>query len=384
MTIAPKPPATHTKAPYRTAGGRVFNFNAGPSILPEDVIRQIQQDVWDYKGSGFGILEHSHRAKWYDELLAETFANVRQAGEIPSTHKILFMTGGSTSQNVFVPLNLVTDKAAQKVDYIDTDYWSMRSIEDARQAGYHVHEAFTGKASKYNHIPSPNEIRYSDHPAYIHMTTNNTIYGTEWATDPVTPAGVPLVADMCSDIFSRPVDWAKYAIAYASAQKNIGTTGATIVIIREDVLDRCPREVPRMFQYRTMVKEESRPNTPPHFAIYTVGLMAQWIIKQGGVGVLAKRNQSKVAPIYAAIDESEGFYQGHARADSRSLMNVTFRLGSDQLDDLFMKEALAAGMDGLKGHRATGGMRASTYNAFPKEGCDALAEFMHDFRSRHG
>lgn len=384
MTAAPT--AAAASKSFRTAGGRVFNFNAGPSILPEEVIKQIQEDIWNFRGSGYGILEHSHRAKFFDDLLAETFDAVRKAGEVPANFKILFMTGGATSQNYIVPMNLVTDRKTQVCDYLDTDYWSGRSIEDAKQAGFTTHAAFSGKDSKYTYIPTDAELKYSDPSklAFVHMTSNNTIYGTEWFRDPAVPAGVPLVCDASSDIFSKPIDYSKYGLIYGGCQKNIGTTGATIVIIRDDLIERCDKSVPRMLQYRTMAKEESRPNTPPHFAIYTVCLMAKWITKQGGVAALAQKNKDKVAPIYKAIDESNGYYKGHSRPDSRSWMNITFRLGSEALEDKFLKEAAAAGLDGMKGHRATGGVRASTYNAFPAEGCRALAEFMREFQRKNG
>lgn len=385
MSAIASPAAAKT---YRTAGGRVFNFNAGPSILPEEVIKQIQEDIWNFRGSGYGILEHSHRAKHFDDLLAETFDAVRKAGEVPANFKVLFMTGGATSQNFIVPMNLCPDRK-QTCDYLETDYWSTRSIEDAKQAGFTTHAAFSGKDSKYTYIPADSELAYSASPAFVHMTSNNTIYGTEWFRDPAVPAGVPLVCDMSSDIFSKPIDYSRYGLIYGGAQKNIGTTGTTIVIIREDLIERCPKDVPRMMQYRTMAKEESRPNTPAHFAIYTVGLMAKWIIKQGGTKALAQKNREKVQPIYDAIDHSGGYYRGHAKKDAgsdrhRSLMNITFRLPSEALEDKFLKEATAAGLDGMKGHRATGGVRASTYNAFPKAGCDALAEFMREFQRRNG
>lgn len=367
---------------YRTAGGRAWNFNAGPSILPEEIIRQIQSDIWDYKGSGFGILEHSHRAKWYDEMLHQTLADVREAGRVPRDFEIVFMTGGSTGQNFIVPLNLLPKGGT--ADYIETDYWSVRSVEDSRQAGFVPNLAWTGKATNYTYVPADSEVKYSARPGYIHTTSNNTIYGTQWHREPATPAGVPVVCDMCSDIFSRPIDYTKYGLIYASAQKNLGTTGATVVLIRKELVEAGAKDIPRMLQYRTMVKEESRPNTPPHFAIYTVGLLARWIIKEGGLDAMAARNSAKAGVIYAAIDGSSGFYRGHARPDSRSLMNITFRLPSVELEERFITEAAAAGLEGTRGHRATGGVRVSVYNAFPAEGCAALAEFMGEFARRNG
>lgn len=387
---APAAPASAAAplAPVRTPGGRVYNCNAGPSILPEEVIRQIQNDIWDFRGTGYGILEHSHRAKPFDDLLAETFDAVRRAGEVPKNFHILFMTGGSSSQNWLVPANLLpaadaSDGAARRADYIETDYWSTRSIQDAKQYGAPVHVAYSGLQDKFASIPAPDQLQFSPAPAYVHFTSNNTIYGTQWPTEPPAPAGTPLVCDMCSDIFSRPIDWARYGLVYASAQKNLGTTGATVVFVRDDLVQSGRRDIPRMAQYRTYVTEESRPNTPPHFAIYTVGLMANWIIRQGGLAAMARRNAEKAAAVYSALD-STPFYRPHARADSRSLMNITFRLPSEALEEKFLKDALAHGLDGMRGHRATGGIRISIYNAFPTEGCHAIAAFLREFARTNG
>jgi len=366
----------------RTAGGRMFNFNAGPSVLPEEIIHQIQQDIWDWNGTGYGILEHSHRAKAYEAMLHETFENVRKVGSIPANYKIIFMTGGSSSQNFIVPTNLLPKGG--HADYIETDFWSSRSIEDANQAGYHAHTAWSGKSEKYVRLPEASEIQYSANPGYVHFTSNNTIFGTQWKTEPTTPAGVPLVCDACSDIFSKPVDFSKYGVVYASAQKNLGVTGATIVIVREDLAERAAADVPRMLQYRTMIKEESRPNTPPHFAIYSVNLMAKWILANGGVDVMAKRNAEKAQIIYDALDAAVPFTRPHAVKQARSLMNITFRLPTPELEEKFMAEGVQHGFDGMRGHRVTGGMRVSAYNAFPREGCVAVAAYIKDFAAKNG
>jgi phosphoserine aminotransferase len=228
-------------------------------------------------------------------------------------------------------------------------------------------------------------MKFSDKPAYIHITTNNTIYGTQWHRIPKVPAGVPIIADASSDIFSAPLDITKYGALYGGAQKNLGTTGATFVIIRDDLIAGANKDIPRMVQYATYAKDESRPNTPPHFAIYTVGLMAKWIKSQGGLAALQKKNQEKAGLIYAALDECADFWACHSRKEDRSLMNITFRAkGGEALDEKFMTEAKAAGMDGLKGHRSTGGMRASTYNAFPRAGCEAIAQLIRDFAKKNG
>jgi phosphoserine aminotransferase len=375
---------------------RCFNFSAGPGCLPEEVIQQAQQDLWNIAGSGVGICEHSHRAKVYDKILAEAEADCRKIGNIPSNYKILFLTGGATSQNYMVPANLLAQ--ADTADYLTTGYWAEKSAEQAKLYGG-VNEAWDGRASKHSFIPSDAEIKYSAKPSYVHMCSNNTIYGTEWRageTDaswrlPKVPAGVPLVCDMSSDLFCRPTDFTKFGLVYAGAQKNIGIAGTTLVVIHEDLLKRYEaivaadprRELPSMLQYRVHAKDESRHNTPPVFAIYFSGLVFKWILKQGGLDAIFKRNVEKAGLIYDVLDKSS-FYKSHARKDSRSLMNITFRCPTPELDDKFVAEAKAQGMDQLKGHRATGGMRASTYNAFPRAGCEALAQFMREFEKKNG
>lgn len=372
-----------------TASGRAWNFCAGPSVLPEEVIRQAQQDMWDIAGTGIGIMEHSHRAKTYDKVLAETLADCRKVANIPANYQVLFLTGGATSQNFMVPANLLAQ--SETADYLTTGYWAEKSAEQAKMYGT-INEAWDGRTVKHAFIPTDAQIKWSPKAAYVHLCTSNTIYGTQWRVSdkdgnirlPSLPAGVPLVADMSSDIYSRPLDISKFGMIYAGAQKNIGIAGTTLVIIRDDLLARKPRELPGMLQYSTHAKDESRHNTPPVFAIYMSGLMFKWILKQGGLEALHKRNMEKAALIYAAIDESGGFYKGHARPDSRSLMNITFRCPTEQLDEAFIKEAGKNRMDQLKGHRSTGGMRASTYNAMPIEGCRALASFMREFAKKNG
>jgi phosphoserine aminotransferase len=378
----------------KTSGGkfanRLYNFNAGPSVLPDEVIKQIQEDVWNYQGSGIGILEHSHRGKVYEQTLAEAEAAVRKIANVPANYKILFMTGGATSQSYIVPLNLLP--RAGTADYLVTGYWAEKSFEDAKQTERGtVHLAATSKDQSHSYIPGDEQLSYSASPAYVHMTSNNTIYGTQYrrsATDaglrePKTPAGVPLVCDASSDIYSRPIDVSKYGLIYAGAQKNLGTTGTTVVIVREDLIERGNKDIPRMLQYRTFAKEVSMPNTPPHFAIYTVGLVARWILSQGGLTAMAKHNEEKAKLIYDAIDSSK-VYKGHARADARSLMNIVFRLPSEALEEQFLSEAKSHGLDGMKGHRAVGGVRVSAYNAMSRAGCEALAQFMKDFAKKHG
>lgn len=385
-----KPAVTH--AP----GGRIFNFSAGPGCLPDAVLRQMQEDVWDIGKSGIGILEHSHRGKSYDKVLSEAFESFRKVCNLPSDYHVLFMTGGATSQNFIVPGNLKPQD--QAADYITTGYWAEKSFEQAKVYGT-VHEAFSGKAENYARIPEDSEIKYSANPAYVHMCSNNTIFGTEWhrvdggkntwhERVPKTPEGVPLVCDMSSDIFSRPVDFTKYGLVYAGAQKNLGAAGTTVVVIRDDLAKRKARELPWMLRYETFVKDESRPNTPPVFAIYICGLVFKWILEQAEGGrccldVVHERNIRKAKHVYDVLDQSR-FFKGLAHPDSRSLMNISFKTPSAELDDRFCKEAGAVGLDGLKGHRSAGGMRASMYNAMPEAGCKALADFMREFERKHG
>jgi phosphoserine aminotransferase len=394
-------PAAAAPSKTLTTGERIFNFSAGPGCLPEDVLKQIQHDVWNIFGTGIGILEHSHRGKAYDRVLAEAEADFRAIANVPKNYKLLFLTGGATSQNFMVPLNLKSH--TQTADYITTGYWAEKSLEQAKSYGA-VHEAFTGKPNNHSFIPSDSELKLSDNPAYVHICSNNTIYGTEWHAKkadgtadyaaamrvPTVPAGVPIVCDMSSDIYCRPVDFTKFGLVYAGAQKNLGVAGTTIVVVREDLLERkpidrdgLPREIPLMLQYKVQAKDESRHNTPPTGPIYISGLVFKWILAQGGLGAIAQRNVEKAKLIYDILDRSS-FYKGHARPDSRSLMNITFRCPKPELDDMFLKEAEKHGIDGLKGHRATGGMRASAYNAMPVAGCKALADFMIEFERKNG
>ncbi len=361
---------------------RIYNFSAGPGCMPDEVLEQIQEDVLNCRNSGVGILEHSHRARVYDAILAEALQDCRDIGGIPKDYHVLFCTGGSTQQNFMVPINVLPADRSGTADYLNTGYWSARSIEDAKFAGS-VHEAASSKPDNYSYIPTEAQTKYSAAPAYVHYTSNNTIYGTQFHQAPTPPPGVPLVCDMCSDIYSRPFDLAKHSLVYASAQKNLGPAGATLVIVRDDLVRMGRTDIPYMLQYRTFADQESRPNTPPVFPIYAMGLMFKWIKRQGGLKHFEKYNAGKAKVIYDVIDKS-AFFKGHARPDSRSLMNLTFRCPSVQLDELFCTEAAKNGLDCLKGHRATGGMRASLYNAMPVAGAHALAQFMVEFERTRG
>jgi phosphoserine aminotransferase len=367
---------------------RIFNFSAGPGILADDCLHQIQQDVWNIANSGIGILEHSHRGKVVDRIFEECEADCRRVGGIPDNYRILFLTGGASAQNHMIPMNFLP--AGKAADYIITGYWSQKTYDQAAKmaswpGGIYgkANVAATSKDQNHSYIPADDQLRFSDRPAYIHYCTNNTIFGTEWHRIPRIPEGIPLICDMSSDMYSRPVDFSRFAMIYAGAQKNVGPAGATLCIIRDDLMESGSKTIADLLQYRTYAPELSRPNTPPVFAVYVMGLVFKWIERRGGLAAIQKHNQEKAQLIYDVLD-STGFYRPHARKDSRSLMNITFRLPSEELEEKFIKEAKTQGMDGLKGHRSIGGIRASIYNAFPRAGCEALAQFMRDFEMKSG
>ncbi len=359
---------------------RIHNFSAGPAVLPEPVLKQVQQDVWDIAGSGIGIMEHSHRGKVFDKVIGEAEADIRSLANIPDNYRVLFLQGGATQQFAMIPMNLLA--AGQTADYLVTGVWSEKAVKEAKKFGA-THVAATGEANAFTSIPSSASIHYSDAPAYVHMTTNNTIYGTQWRGEPTVPTGAPLVADASSDIFSRPIDVSKYGIIYAGAQKNLGPSGVVLVIIRDDLIGRAPTGIATMLQYRTHAKDGSLHNTPPTMGIYVMGQVIKWIQAGGGLEAMAARNAAKAALLYDTIDAST-FYRGTAEAASRSLMNVCFRGPNEELEAQFCTEASKQGLSGLKGHRSAGGMRASIYNACPRESVEALVTFMQDFERSHG
>lgn len=362
------------------ASKRAFNFSPGPAVLPEPVLEQAREDLWDIGGSGAGILEHSHRGPVVDRIFEETIADCRKLAAIPEEFKLLFLQGGASSQFFMLPANFLASDAC--ADYLETGSFAQRAIEEARHYG-RVHLACSSKAARFSYVPGPDETRWSSLPAYVHFTSNNTIFGTEFKEEPSPPPGVWLACDASSDIFSRPLDVRRYGLIYAGAQKNLGPAGVTLVIIREDLLGRSVRELPGLLRYATFAESDSRSNTPPVFAIYVLGLVAKWLLAQGGLEAMAVRNREKAQVIYDVLDRSQ-FYRGHARKDSRSLMNVTFRLPSEALEKECIAEADQRGLIGLAGHRSVGGIRASIYNAFPRAGCEALAELMREFEARKG
>ena len=358
---------------------RIHNFGAGPGALPEPVLKQAQQDIWNIGGSGIGILEHSHRGKVFERVIAEAEEEARRLADIPDRYKILFIQGGASQQFAMVPMNLLP--AGRTADYLLTGVWAQKAWKEAQKFGT-THLAVSGEASRFTRIPPTSEIRYSSNPAYVHLTTNNTIHGTQWKTEPPVPDGVPLVADASSDMFSRPLDITRYGLIYAGAQKNLGPSGIVMVIMREDLAGQAPESLATMLQYRTYVKERSLYNTPPTFAIYCVGLVLKWIRACGGLGAMADRNASKAKILYDFLDQSE-LFRGIVQPDSRSMMNVCFRCPSEELDAKFVSEATSRGLDGLKGHRSAGGMRASLYNACTRASVEALVTFMKEFETEN-
>jgi len=358
---------------------RVHNFSAGPAVLPVSVLEEIQRDLVSLPGVGMSILEISHRAAAFEAILAQAEADIRTLAAIPSNYKVLFLQGGASLQFSMVPMNLLTSGAT--ADYIDSGSWAEKAIKEAKRVGT-VNVAATTKAENYSRVPRPDELKLTPGAAYVHMTSNNTIEGTEYKELPAV-GDVPLVSDTSSDMFSRPIDISRHALIYSGAQKNMGPAGVTVVIVRDDLLQRSSKSLPSMLNYAVHAENGSMYNTPPAFAVYALGLVMKWLIANGGLAAIAKTNERKAAKLYAEIDRT-GFYRGTADKICRSLMNVTFRLATEELEKQFIKESSAAGLDGLKGHRSVGGMRASIYNAFPEDGVDALVSFMRDFESTRG
>jgi len=355
---------------------RIFNFSAGPAVLPEPVLKKAQEAIWDAAGSGIGIMEHSHRGKVFDRIRDEAEQACRDLGGIPDNYRVLFLQGGASLQFSMVPMNLLP--ADRTADYLLTGVWSQKAVKEAKVLGAKVHIAAAGESTNFDRIPQAADIKYSERPAYVHLTTNNTIYGTQWRSEPAVPAGVPLVADTSSDMYSRPIDVSKYGLIYAGAQKNLGPSGVVLVIIRDDLVEAGPKSLPTMLQYRTHAAEKSLYNTPPTFGIYVMGEVFKWIQGQGGLSGMAEYNESKARLLYDFIDQSD-FFRGTAQSDSRSRMNVCFRAPTEELESKFVAEATKRGLDGLKGHRNAGGMRASLYNACSRAAVEALVACMKEF-----
>jgi phosphoserine aminotransferase len=360
---------------------RVVNFGSGPARLPLPVLEQAQRDLISLPRVGISPLEISHRSAWFRGVLDETTANLRSLLGVPPTHHIVFCQGGATQQFSMVAMNLLRG-SGRTAEYVVTGSWGTKAVREAEREGP-VRVAWSGAEGGFVRVPGDDGWTSSPDAAYLHMTTNETIEGVEWPAPPAHAPEVPLVADTSSDLLSRPIDVGGFGLLYAGAQKNAGPAGVTIAIVREDLLERAPDDLPTMLDYRTFVEHDSLYNTPPVFAIYVVMLVTRWLrVEVGGLEEQGRRNRAKAAILYGAIDASEGFYRGHADPDSRSLMNVTFRLPSDELDARFVTEAAARGLAELRGHRSVGGIRASIYNAMPIDDVERLATFMDDFAAR--
>jgi phosphoserine aminotransferase len=364
---------------------RIYNFSAGPAILPEEVLLDAQKDLFALPGVGMSILEISHRSKTYDAIHAEAKEGLKKLLDIPDDYHILFLQGGASLQFSMVPLNLMPPK--NKADYILTGSWSKKAIKEAKRVGTANIAATTeeGEGDKkfFRRIPKQIELKLDPDAAYVHFTSNNTIFGTQWHKEPEV-GNVPLVCDASSDILHKKIDVKKYGMIYAGAQKNIGPSGVTLVIIRKELVERSQDTLHTMLNYKIQVENDSLYNTPNTFGIYIIMLVTRHLLKLGGLDKMYEINKNKANMLYKCIDESGGFYKGHAEKDSRSLMNITFNLATADMEKKLIDEATKAGFNGLKGHRSVGGLRASIYNAFPTKGVEDLVSFMKDFQKKNG
>ncbi len=358
---------------------RARNFNAGPSALPLSVLQKAAEELVNYQGSGMSVMEMSHRSKEYEEIHNDAKSLLFELLNIPTEYDVLFLQGGASLQFTMIPMNLL--KEGKKAGYLMTGAWSEKALAEAKKLG-EAYEAASTKSEKYRSIPDIKGLKLSPDTAYLHVTSNNTIYGTQWHSFPET-GNVPLIADMSSDILSRPVDVSKFSIIYAGAQKNLGPSGVTVVIIRKDLIEEAKKDIPTMLRYDTHADKNSLYNTPPTYGIYMLKNVLSWAKDNGGLKGLKELNVKKAALIYDAIDQSNGFYQGHAEKESRSYMNITFRLTNEELEKKFLAEAKSAGFVGLNGHRSVGGCRASAYNAVTYENCLALRDFMLSFQKNN-
>ncbi len=359
---------------------RIYNFGAGPAVLPEPVLEEAQRNLMALPGVGMSVLEISHRSKAFDEIIGGCETDIRRLAGISSDYQVLFLQGGASLQFSMVPMNLLP--AGGRADYIVTGSWSKKAVKEAQKSGT-AQIACTTEADNFSRIPPQTELKLDPSAAYVHFTSNETIHGVEWKTEPQT-GSVPLVCDASSDIFSRPIEVGKYALIYAGAQKNLGPSGVTLVLVRNDLLERVPKNLPSMLDYRVQAENKSLYNTPPVFGVYIMWLVMKWLLARGGLEAIGRENAAKAKILYDALDASGGYYRPHARPDSRSNMNVTFRLPSEDLEKRFVAEARASKLDGLKGHRSVGGIRASLYNAFPKAGVEELVSFLKEFAQKNG
>ena len=356
----------------------IYNFYAGPAVIYEEVLREAREEFMDFAGTGMSVLTVSHRSKAFDAVMVEAEANMKELMGLGDEYRVLFLQGGASTQFSMIPMNFLLE--GRTADYILTGSWSEKALKEAKKIG-NTHVAYDGSTTNYTHIPKAAEMTFSEDPVYVHMTSNNTIYGTEFDEIPQTDA--PLIADMSSDILSKPMDFSRFAMIYAGAQKNLGPAGVTVVVIRKDLLETAQDVNATMLKYSTHADKNSLYNTPPAFSVYMVNLVLRYL-KKLGLAHVAANNVKKAKAIYDAIDASVGFYKGHADKESRSLMNITFTMDSPELEKKFVAEGEAAGFIGIKGHRSVGGLRASVYNAMPLEGAEAFADFMAEFMRKNG
>jgi phosphoserine aminotransferase len=361
---------------------RVFNFNAGPGALPLPVLERIREELLDWRGSGMSVMEMSHRSPEVEDINAAAEAGLRKHLAIPDDYTVIFVQGGGSMQFTMAPMNLCLP--GKPVDVLHTGAWTAKALAELKKGVLH-HIAASTESEKFVRVPRQEEIKFSPEPSYVHICTNNTIEGTQWQSMPEM-GGAPLVADMSSDICSRPIDVKKFGLIFAGAQKNLGPSGATVVIIRKDLAERADKNLPTLLQYRTHIKEKSLYHTPPTFAIYVIGLVMEWIESEGGIHAIEKRNDAKAKLLYDTIESSSGYYACPVEKSSRSKMNVVFRVagGNETIEKQFAKEAEAAGLAGTPGHRSVGGMRVSLYNAVTLEAVAALTSFMREFQRTRG
>ena len=357
---------------------RHYNFSAGPAVLPESVLEEAGRNLMSLGETGVGVMEHSHRGKPFVAIIERAEALIRKIANIPDEYAVLFLQGGASLQFAMLPMNFLPDGGT--ADYLMTGSWSKKAAKEAKLYGA-THTACSSEETNFDRIPKPEETTYSDDPAYVHFTSNNTIFGTQFQTEPTPPGDAFLACDASSDIFSRPLDIRKYGLLYAGAQKNLGPSGVTLVVMRQDLLERKCREVPTMLDYKTYVEGRSLYNTPPTFGIYVLMLVLEWIEAQGGLPAIYARNQLKATRLYEYLDESSLFKPAVAKGNGRSLMNVCFVTGDDATDAAFLEFVDQRGLKTLKGHRSVGGMRASLYNAFPPAGVDKLIASMKEFEA---
>ena len=356
---------------------RIVNFSAGPACLPLEVLQEAQEALISLNGTGIGILEHSHRGAAFMAVYEQAISLIREVGSVPDNYHVLFVQGGASLQFAMLPMNFLSED--QTADYLNTGAWSKKAIQEAERFG-NVNVAASSEDRNFCYIPK--DVRFSENAEYVHFTSNNTIFGTQFASEPDVPDGATLICDASSDIFSRPIDVSKYGMIYAGGQKNLGPSGLVLVLIRDDLVEHGNPDLPAMLQYRTFASNQSMYNTPPTFGIYLIGRVCHWILQNGGLDGMADRNRMKADQLYDFLDSSS-LFQATADVDSRSQMNVTFVTGDPEIDSAFVNEATSLGFDGLKGHRSVGGMRASIYNAFRQDEMDAFVHFLKTFEAAH-